>query len=523
MTALLECHDVKVAYSGVQVLFGIDLVVEAGEVVALLGTNGAGKSTLLRAVAGLAPVTGGTVSFDGEDIGRLSAPARARRGLALVPGGKGCFGSLTVTEHLRLAGWGADKAQHAERIEETLDLLPRLRERMETASGDLSGGEQQMLALATAFVTKPRLLMLDELSLGLAPAIVGVLLDAVRAVAAAGTTVVLVEQSVNVALTVASRATFLEKGRVVFSGPTADLLERPDVLRSVLLSGTGSDLVGGESGDAGEVRLRAEGLIKRYGGVTAVGGVDLQVCAGEIVGILGPNGSGKTTLLDLLAGTSPADDGRVVLGDIDITDWSARRRALAGLGRSFQDARLFPALTVAQNVAVALERHLDVRDPLADALHLPATKQVEDDIRWTAGDLLRLTGLTHLSERLAGELSTGTRRVLDLTLALAHDPSVLLLDEPGAGIAQREAEALGPLLRRVAEATGCALVLVEHDVPLLRSLCDRLIAMVEGTVVADGPPDDVLAHPVVVSAYLGGDEAAVERSGARKRRTKATL
>jgi len=263
----------------------------------------------------------------------------------------------------------------------------------------------------------------------------------------------------------------------------------------------------------GEVRLRAEGLVKRYGGVTAVDDVSFEVRAGEIVGILGPNGSGKTSLLDLLAGTAPGDGGRVLLGDVDVTEWSSRRRALAGLGRSFQDAKLFPALTVAQNVAVALERHLDVRDPLADALHLPAASQVEEDIAWTVGDLLALTGLTGLADRSAGDLSTGTRRVLDLTLALAHDPSVLLLDEPGAGIAQREAEALGPLLRRVAQATGCALVLVEHDVPLLRGLCDRLVAMVEGRVVTAGPPDEVLAHPVVVSAYLGGDSATIERSG----------
>ncbi len=531
-TPVLDCRGVQVAYDGVQVLFGVDLVVEPGEVVALLGTNGAGKSTLLKAVAGLAPVTGGSILLDGDDITGVAASKLAGRGVALVPGGKGVFGSLTVAEHLRLSGWGADKAVHARGVEDALTLLPRLRERTETAAGDLSGGEQQMLALAIAFVGRPKLLMIDELSLGLAPAIVGTLLEAVRAVSAQGTTIVLVEQSVNVALTVASRATFLEKGRVVFSGPTADLLERPDVLRSVLLAGSQARLetVEREQTDEGEVRLRAENLVKRYGGVTAVDDVSFEVRAGEVVGILGPNGSGKTSLLDLLAGTAPGDGGRVLLvgpsGEVDVTDWSSRRRALAGLGRSFQDAKLFPALTVAQNVAVALERHLDVRDPLADVLHLPATSQVEEDVRWTVGDLLGLTGLTPLAGRSAGDLSTGTRRVLDLTLALAHDPSVLLLDEPGAGIAQREAEALGPLLRRVAAATGCALVLVEHDVPLLRGLCDRLVAMVEGRVVTVGPPDEVLAHPVVVAAYLGGDSATIERSGSaaprkRVRRAKA--
>ena len=516
---LLECRGVQVAYDGVQVLFGVDLVVEPGEVVALLGTNGAGKSTLLKAVAGLAPVTGGSVLLDGEDLVGTPASKLSRKGVALVPGGKGVFGSLTVAEHLRLSGWGADKTAHASGVQDALALLPRLSERLETAAGDLSGGEQQMLALAIAFVGRPRLLMIDELSLGLAPAVVATLLEAVRAVSARGTTIVLVEQSVNVALTVASRATFLEKGRVVFSGPTADLLERPDVLRSVLLAGSQERLetAARTQDDDGEVRLRAEGLVKRYGGVTAVDHVSFEVRAGEVVGILGPNGSGKTSLLDLLAGTTDGDGGRVLLGDVDITGWSSRRRALAGLGRSFQDAKLFPALTVAQNVAVALERHLEVRDPLADVLHLPATGQVEEDVRWTVGDLLALTGLTPLAERSAGDLSTGTRRVLDLTMALAHDPSVLLLDEPGAGIAQREAEALGPLLRRVAAATGCALVLVEHDVPLLRGLCDRLVAMVEGAVVTVGTPDEVLAHPVVVAAYLGGDSATVERSGTGKR------
>src|SRR4051812_28620002 len=235
---LLQCRGVNVAYDGVRVLFGVDIDVHRGEIVALLGTNGAGKSTLLKAITGLVDPSGGVILFDGRDITHSDAVAAAKLGIAQIPGGKGVFPTLTVDEHFEVASWLLDdKAEARREVERVLDRFPRLRERRGQLAGNLSGGEQQMLALGMAFISRPSLLLIDELSLGLAPTIVEQLLETVREISMQGTTIVLVEQSVNVALTVADRAYFLEKGEVRFSGPTQELLDRDDVMRSVFLAG----------------------------------------------------------------------------------------------------------------------------------------------------------------------------------------------------------------------------------------------------------------------------------------------
>jgi branched-chain amino acid transport system ATP-binding protein len=236
---LLQTQDVTVSYSGVQVLFGVDLEVREGEIVALLGTNGAGKSTILNAISGIVEPDGGNVWFEGEAITGEAPERTVARGIVQVPGGRGVFPRLTVQENLAMGGFllRRDRATLARRTGEVLDLFPRLRERLQQPAGVLSGGERQMLTLAQSFLLRPRLMLIDELSLGLAPAVVQELLDAVRGINASGTAVVLVEQSVNVALTLAERAYFMEKGEVRFSGPTSELLERSDLLRSVFLEG----------------------------------------------------------------------------------------------------------------------------------------------------------------------------------------------------------------------------------------------------------------------------------------------
>jgi branched-chain amino acid transport system ATP-binding protein len=194
---------------------------------------------------------------------------------------------------------------------------------------------------------------------------------------------------------------------------------------------------------------------------------------------------------------------------------------MTGLGRSFQDARIFGSLTVAENLAVSLERHLEVRSYLASGVFLPDARRVEDDVAYTVEDLVELLGLGALRDKQVRELSTGSRRIVDLGMALAHDPSVLLLDEPSSGIAQRETEALGPLLLKLRDDTGCALLVIEHDMPLLSSVCDRLVALELGRVIAEGPPDEVLNDDRVVRSYLGGDPTAVQRSGSAAAGSKA--
>jgi ABC-type branched-subunit amino acid transport system ATPase component len=523
--ALLVCEGIDVAYDGVQVLFGVDVEVRRGEILALLGTNGAGKSTLLKAVSGLVPPAAGRVTFDGRDVTEVDAVGMARLHVVQVPGGRGVFPTLTVAEHFTAASWLLRKDPDlAARKEQVLDRFPRLRERYEQLAGNLSGGEQQQLALGMAFLAKPDLLIIDELSLGLAPTIVEQLLELVREINATGTAVVLVEQSVNVALSVADRAYFMEKGEVRFEGPTRELLERDDIVRSVFLEGAGAgrppsararaERVADLTLDQRPVVLEATGLAVSFGGIRAVADVDVAVREGEILGLIGPNGAGKTTVFDLLSGFLTPSSGCVRLHGEDVTQWSPDRRARWGLGRSFQDARIFPSLTVAENIALSLERHLEVRDHVAAALGLPDVRELEVDVAWTVADLVELMHLGAFRDKFVGELSTGSRRVVDLAMSIAHDPSVLVLDEPSSGIAQRETEALGPLLERLRTETGCAMLVIEHDMPLITTVSDRLIALELGRVIAEGSPQDVIRDPRVVASYLGtADSAVVQRSG----------
>ncbi|MGQ0625422.1 MAG: ATP-binding cassette domain-containing protein [Sporichthyaceae bacterium] len=517
----LGCRGIEAAYGPNQVLFGVDLDIFRGEVVALLGTNGAGKSSLLKALCGLLPPTRGTASLHGTSLDGLAAERIAAAGVAMMPGGRGIFPTLTVSENLRLATWlvRRDPVAVAAARAAALELFPPLAARIQTRAGDMSGGEQQMLSLAMAMAVTPKVLCIDELSLGLAPSVVGQLVDVVRDINAGGVTVVVVEQSVNVALLLAERAVFMEKGRVRFCGPTAELLDRPDILRAVFLGGAAevserpSASTDTSSGDSQGPALEARGLTKRFGGITVVDGVDLVVSKGQIVGLIGHNGAGKTTIFDLLSGFLRADAGGVRLAGQDVTALAPYARALAGLGRSFQDARLYPGLTVAETIAVALDRHLASRDPLAVALWLPAAFDVHDAVSARVDELLAALGLDRYRNHLTGELSTGTRRIVELGCVLAQAPDVVLLDEPSAGVAQREAEALVPVLHRVQADLGCAMVVVEHDMALLSALCDSLVALEAGAVIATGTPAQVLAHPQVISSYLGGEAAVIARSG----------
>lgn len=540
---VLACEGLDVYYGSVQILFGVDFTVEQGEVVALLGTNGAGKSTLLRAITGLTPPKRGRVWFNGEEITGHSPVELAHKGMSFMPGGRGIFPGLSVGENLRMAGWlfRNDAKQLNEATESALELFPVLRKRLDSKAALLSGGQQQMLTLAQSFMASPKLLMIDELSLGLAPVVVGELFDVVRRISDSGVTIVIVEQSVNVSLELAERAVFMEKGEVRFTGPTSDLLGRDDLLRSVFIGGaagepteeepvkrngargSGSRRSGVGTKKAEVLRraqqahaplvLSARGVTKRFGGLTAVDGVDLDIREGEIVGVIGANGAGKTTLFDLLTGFVPLDSGSVHLGTKDVTNSSPNQRAYAGLARSFQDARLFPGLTTFENLAVAREPFLLSREPIAALLRLPASLLSEALVAERVEQLIEALGLGAFRDKYVSDLSTGSRRILELACLLAQEPDILLLDEPSAGIAQRESEALGPLLKKIRDVTGATIAIVEHDVPLLLATCDRLVAMELGRVIADGDPNEVIADPQVIASYLGGDPIAVQRSG----------
>ena len=224
MSALLELERVSVSYGSMRALTEVNLVVPEGCVVALLGANGAGKTTTLRTVSGLVRAERGRIRFDGRDIADWPAHLIASAGVVHVPEGRGIFRSLTVAENLSMASYaGVSAGRSGSIIDQAVALFPVLGERLSQLAGTLSGGEQQMLALARALVTRPRLLMLDEISMGLAPLITAQLFDTIRASKEAGTSMLLVEQYVDAALELADYAYVLEKGRVVDMGEPADL------------------------------------------------------------------------------------------------------------------------------------------------------------------------------------------------------------------------------------------------------------------------------------------------------------
>jgi len=519
-TKLLVCRDVDVTYEGTQVLFNVDFDVREGEVVAILGTNGAGKSSLLRAIAGLHEASNGAIFLDGRDVTHVPPHQNASNGVVFVPGGRAIFPTLTVEENLKAGAWlhREDDDYVKEGTEKVFDFFPALKERVGQVAGNLSGGEQQMLALGQVFLMKPRLLMIDELSLGLAPPVVEKLLETLRAINQSGTTIILVEQSINVALTIAERAVFMEKGEIRFDGPTRELLSKPDLVRAVFLGIEAAGATGKTSRrralhDAPEGLLRVEELSVSFGGVKALDRVSLEVSAGEVVGVIGPNGAGKTSLFDAISGFVEPEEGRILFESQDLFGLGPDARARLGLGRSFQNAFLFPAMTVRENIAVALERHLQVKNPLLAAVWSPQIRKSERRAMRKVDELIRLMGLRAYADKFVDELSTGTRRAVDIACVLAAEPRVLLLDEPSSGLAQAETEELGPVLVKLVRDTGCGLLVIEHDMPLISTISDRMIAMELGTVITSGPPREVLNDPQVLTSYLAASSDVVARSG----------
>ena len=232
-----------------------------------------------------------------------------------------------------------------------------------------------------------------------------------------------------------------------------------------------------------------------------------------VIMLAGLQGAGKTTLFDVISGYTPLQDGTIDIAGHDVTKSSPTARANFGLGRSFQDARLFPELSVRETLAVSLERWVKNRSALAAAMYLPPVFDSEEAITTRVNELVELLGLGDYQNKFIRELSTGTRRIVDLACLVAHRPSVILLDEPSSGLAQREVEALTPVVRRLRDDLGSALVIIEHDIAFISGVADRLIALDQGRVIADGVPHEVLEHPIVIESYLGTSSAAIARSG----------
>lgn len=243
---MLRLEGVNAGYGPLQILFGIDLEVLDGDIVALLGTNGAGKTTILRVISGTLKPTAGEVVWNGESIVSERPAQVVKRGIVQMPGGRGVFPGMTVYENLEMGGflYGKDNKRRRHMVERVFEFFPALAPRRNQTAGSMSGGQQQMLTLAKSFVMDPDLLLIDELSLGLAPKVVEELLEILRRFNQEGIAMLLIDQHVDLALDIATRAYFIERGQIRFSGPAEELSGRDDLLRSVFLTGAMTETAG---------------------------------------------------------------------------------------------------------------------------------------------------------------------------------------------------------------------------------------------------------------------------------------
>ena len=257
-----------------------------------------------------------------------------------------------------------------------------------------------------------------------------------------------------------------------------------------------------------------EDLWISFGGLVANSEVSLHVDRGEIVGLIGPNGAGKSTLFNAISGFIAPERGRVLLEGEDILPLLPYERAARGIGRSFQNARLYPSLSVLDNLMVAFHAHMN-GGLAANTLRLPRARKAERRARERVEEVMEVVDLRPYASRQAGALSFGTLRMTELACLLMLTPRLILLDEPASGIAQKETEALGPLLRRIRDALGATILIIEHDMPLVMSLSDRLYCLDLGRVIAEGTPDEIKNDARVVEAYLGAKAAAEMQEAGR--------
>jgi len=520
---LLEVRDLHVRYAGaVQALRGVSLDVPDGTVTAVLGNNGAGKTTLLRAISGVLRPRQGSITFAGHSLTGAAPADIARSGLVQVPEGRRIFGHLTVEENLRAGGLAArDKATRAAARARVDDLFPILRERRAQRAGLLSGGEQQMLAIGRALMAGPRVLLLDEPSLGLAPRIVEQLREVIAEINRQGVTVVLVEQNAAMALAVADRAIVLEVGRVAIEGTAAELRES-DAVRDRYL-GIAPPAAAGEPAASGPARhdrltrataaaaapsgrtaareLVVDGLTVRFGGISALAEVSFTVAPGSMHALIGPNGAGKSTCLNVLSGVYPTTAGSVRYGGNELTRLKPHRIAGLGVARTFQNLALSPRATVLDNLLVARHRHMR-SGFIADGLRLPSARRERQANESRVRELATLLELD--VDRFVGTLSYGTRKRVELARALCAEPGLLLLDEPVAGMVHDESMAMAKAIADARAELGISVLLVEHDMAFVMGIADRVTVLDFGKRIADGTADEVQRDPEVLRAYLGG-------------------
>jgi ABC-type branched-subunit amino acid transport system ATPase component len=490
---LLEVDSLRVRYGRATGVEKVSLTINDGEAVALVGPNGAGKTTTLRAIGGFLPREGvrrgGAVRFAGERIDDRRPWHIARLGLATIPAVTKVFGHMTVREHLRMA---APPTRGESSLDEALTLFPELARQLDTSAASLSGGQRQMLALTAATLMKPRLLLIDELSQGLSPAAVGTIAGTLRTLSERGMAMLIVEQSLAVALSLATRCYALDAGLVVAEGPAEEFASSEGVQASYLGVRQPARPEGGprpspEAVAAPAPAIRVEHVSISFRGIAALSDVSLDVGSGECLGMVGPNGAGKSTLLNCINLAVQPDEGQIWIAGRPVRRMRPHQLAALGVARTFQSAELWRGLTVGE--VVALGAH--------------SRRLADREARDVARQALDLVGLDVRTDTKVGDLPYGHAKLVDLARALAADPSVLLLDEPASGLSAQERVTMTRILLKIGGDTNLTQVIVEHDMQLVQDCCSRIAVLSHGQVIADGPPALVLADPRVAEELLG--------------------
>jgi ABC-type branched-subunit amino acid transport system ATPase component/ABC-type branched-subunit amino acid transport system permease subunit len=516
-SGLAVVDDVHVEYSAGEVgLAGASVTIPERGVLAVLGRNGAGKTTLLSAIAGFPPGSGGRITTGDviwnaggrqQSLRGVPTAGRMAKGIVLVPAEDKVFRELTVEDHLREAlasGRAKGNGGTSSDRDDLFRLFPALKHRLQSRAGSLSGGERQQLALACAIARRARLLLIDEASLGLAPIAVAAVTDVLiglreRSVA----TMVVVEQNPAVAFRLADQLALMDGGRIVAAGRPTTRFQR-QIERSYL-GIPPTEHKQGRSAVANHHTGKALGIAHAdvmVNGVQALSDVTLDVADHQLLGIIGANGAGKTSLLNLISGYYRANRGRIELAGRDVTGLSPHRISALGVGRSFQAVGHITELSVVELIMLGFEARWGVSIG-ATLAGLRSARSAEKRYRAEAVQLLDSANLEAYADVRLSECPYGIRKLADLLRVFAGRPSVLLLDEPTSGVSKSDRATIDALIRNYWSSSKSAILLVDHDVDFVSSLCEDLLVLSSGSVLAHGPREDVLANPEVIRSFVG--------------------